>query len=54
MKTNKILKINSEGLLVEFNQNLNRFELLSRSWTWKDITPGYIRESKKNYKLNQK
>ncbi len=52
--TSKVLKINSQGDLVEFNPNLNRFELTSRSWSWSDITPGYIRESKRNYKAHQK
>lgn len=46
----KILKINSNGELVEFNERLNRFELTSRAWSWRDITPGYIRKSKRNYK----
>jgi hypothetical protein len=48
----KILKINSDGFLVEWNDKLNRFELTNRSWNWSDITPGYIRESKRNYKTN--
>jgi hypothetical protein len=48
----KILKINSEGSLVEFNSKLKRFELTSRSWCWGDITKGYVRESRRNYKKN--
>lgn len=51
MRTKKILKINSDGMLVEFNNSLNRFEIVSRSWSWNDITKGYRRESRKNYKL---
>jgi hypothetical protein len=54
MKTNKILKINSEGSLIEWNDRLRRFELTNRAWRWGDITPGYVRESKRNYKLNNK
>ena len=55
MKTKKqILKINSDGSLVEWNHRLNRFELSSRVWGWGDITPGYVRESKRNYKSNNK
>lgn len=53
MKAKIILKINSDGCLVEFNTKLRRFELVDRSWNWSDITPGFIRESKKNYKNNQ-
>jgi hypothetical protein len=53
MKTKtKILKINSEGQLVEFNNILNRFEIVSRTFSWGDITKGYVRESKRNYKAN--
>lgn len=48
----KILKINRDGFLVEWNNNLRRFELTSRAWSWSDITPGYVRESRKNYKIN--
>ena len=44
------LKINKYGNLVEFNPTLKRWELSSRSWTWSDISKGYIRESKRNYK----
>lgn len=51
MKTiKKILKINSMGRLVEWNDRLNRFELSNRPWGWSDITHGYVRESKRNYK----
>jgi hypothetical protein len=54
MKASKtILKINADGNLVTYNERLNRWELTSRSWTWDDITPGYKRESKRNYKANQ-
>lgn len=53
MKTiTKILKINSNGELVEYNQRLRRFELTSRSWSWSDITPEYLKESKENYNKN--
>lgn len=55
MRTKKsILKINSEGVLVEYNTRLKRFEYSSRPWSWDDITPGYKRESRKNYKANSK
>jgi len=50
----KILKINSDGSLVEWNDRFNRFELTIRAWSWSDITPGYFRESKRNYKANNK
>lgn len=54
MKTKKpILKINNSGELVEFNNLLKRWEIVSRSWSWSDITTGYIRESKKNYKKSK-
>jgi len=48
----KILKINQSGDLVAFNISLQRFELVSQIWSWEDITKGYIRESKRNYKNN--
>lgn len=55
MKTKtKILKINVDGSLVEWNGKLNRFELTSRTWSWSDITYGYVQESKRNYKANKK
>ena len=50
----RILKINHEGNLVEWNNSLGRFELTSRSWNWDDITKGHKRESRRNYKENQK
>lgn len=47
----RILKINSYGELVEYNSDLMRWELTNGvSWSWSDITPGYRRESKRNYK----
>ena len=49
----KILKINSEGLLVQFNQRLRRWESAYRTWTWDDIHPDYLDESKENYLSNQ-
>ncbi|MCT3917532.1 hypothetical protein HZQ04_15835 [Elizabethkingia anophelis] len=55
MKTiKKILKINSNGELVEYNDKLRRFELTSRSWSWSDISPEYLEESKENYERNNK
>ena len=54
MKTEKqILKIDTNGNLVAYNTKLGRFELTSRSWSWSDITKGYKRSSKVNYKKNQ-
>lgn len=51
MKTlSKIRKINSNGELVEFNHLLMRWELISMAWNWSDISKGYVRESKANYK----
>lgn len=46
------LKINSNGELVEFNEKLRRWELTSRSWSWSDISPEYLEESKENYEKN--
>ena len=51
--TKQLFKINADGNLVTYNDKLNRWELTSRSWTWDDITPGYKRDSKRNYKANQ-
>ncbi|MDV3537929.1 hypothetical protein CMU94_02180 [Elizabethkingia anophelis] len=53
-KKDLILKINSNGELVEYNEKLNRFELTTRSWSWSDIAPEYLDESKKNYERNNK
>lgn len=54
MKTKtKILKINNEGSLVEWNDILGRFELVYRAWSWGDISRGYVRESKRNFKKNK-
>lgn len=54
MKTvKKSLKINSNGELVEFNERLRRWELVSRSWNWDDIDPNYLAESKENWGRNQ-
>ena len=50
----RILKINSSGELVQWNHSLNRWEIVSRSWNWTDITAGYRLESKRNYKLNNR
>jgi len=47
--TKKILKIDSNGSLVEYNDRLRIFESVSRSWNWSDIAKGHVRESKKNY-----
>lgn len=52
--TTKILKINSNGELVEWNEKLRRFELTSRSWSWSDISPEHLEESKANYERNKK
>lgn len=55
MKTTKtILKINTNGELVEFNQRLRRWELTSRSWSWSDIDSQFLEESKENYQKNKK
>lgn len=54
MKTKtRILKINSNGELVEYNERLKRFELTFRSWSWSDIAPEFLDESKENYKKNK-
>ena len=50
----KILKINSNGELVEWNEKLRRFELTSRAWSWSDISPEYLEESKDNHERNKK
>lgn len=50
----RILKINIYGELVQYNKRLKRWELVSMAWSWKDIHPDYLEESKENYqnKLN--
>lgn len=45
----KILKINSNGELVEWNERLRRFEATSQSWSWSDISAEHLQESKENY-----
>ncbi|MGJ1362905.1 hypothetical protein ACR79B_20665 [Sphingobacterium spiritivorum] len=48
----KILKINSNGELVQFNERLRRWESTSMVWGWDDIDPEYLEESKENYDRN--
>ena len=50
----KSLKINSEGCLVEYNYNLRRWELTSRAWSWSDIDPEFLEESKEYWENYQK
>ena len=45
-----ILRIDEDGDLLELNEKLNSWELISRSWSWDDIAKGYKRESIRNYK----
>lgn len=53
MKTSKkVFKINSNGDLVQSNNN-GSFEIVSRIWSWKDITKGHVRESRANHKASQ-
>lgn len=52
--TKKILKINPNGELVQYNERLRRWESVSRAWSWGDISPEYLDESKANYKRNKK
>lgn len=50
-----IKRINKDGDLLELNQRLNRWEIISWSgFSFDDISKGYKRESKRNYKLNNK
>jgi hypothetical protein len=44
----KSLKIDSTGSLVSFNYSLRRWELTYRSWSWSDIDPEHLAESKEN------
>ncbi len=52
MKTvKKILKINKDGLLVESKDGGRTWVMpVGKAWSWADISKGYLRESKKNYK----
>lgn len=52
--TKKILKINSNGELVQYNERLRRWESVSIAWSWSDISPEYLEESKENYERNKK
>jgi len=45
----KSLKINSTGSLVEWNSSLRRWELTAKSWSWSDIDPEYLEESRDNH-----
>lgn len=51
---NIIRKIDINGNLLEWNESLRRFELSYHAWGWSDITQGYVRESKRNYKNSHK
>ena len=48
--TKAILKINSNGQLVQYNERLRRWELTSKSWSWDDIDKEELQESKENWK----
>ncbi len=45
-----ILKINSNGELVQYNERLRRWELVSKAWSWSDIDDDELEESKENWK----
>lgn len=45
-----ILKINSNGELVQYNERLRRWELVSKSWSWSDIDEEHLEDSKANWK----
>lgn len=50
----QIKRIDKDGNLLELNQRLNRWEIISyQNFDFSDITKGYKRESKRNYKNNQ-
>lgn len=50
----QIKRIDKDGNLLELNQRLNRWEIISyQNFDFLDITKGYKRESKRNYKNNQ-
>lgn len=46
-----ILKINSNGELVQYNERLRRWELVSKAWSWSDIDEDELEESKENWKM---
>ena len=45
----KILRITRYGELAQYNTRLRIWESVSMSWSWDDIHPDYIEESKKNW-----
>ena len=47
------LKINSDGVLVEWNNSLRRWESTFKTWSWDDIHPDYLEESKENWDMYQ-
>lgn len=49
----KTLKINNHGELVQYNARLRRWELVSMAWSWDDIHPDYLEESKENWENYQ-
>ena len=49
----QIIKIDSNGSLVQLNQKLGRWEHCDKAWSWDDISKGYKRESRRNYKANR-
>lgn len=53
MGQKSFLKINANGELVQYNESLRIWEVSNKSWTWADISKGYKRESKRNYKAHQ-
>jgi hypothetical protein len=54
INTMNILRIDTNGNLVKLNKSLNRWELTSMAWSWRDISKGFKRESKANYKRANK
>ena len=52
-KSAPVIRIDENGTVVQYNDKLGRWEQYSRPWSWDDITPGYKRESKRNYKNNR-
>ena len=50
MKTiEKIFKITPYGELAQYNARLRIWELVSIAWSWDDIHPDYLEESKNNW-----
>lgn len=47
-------KINKDGQFVTLNNRTGIWEISNKAWSWSDISKGFKRESKRNFKQLEK